>query len=98
MLTLDAIRDAAQEIAPNYSIRSVKLFGSFADGDATEKSDVDIIIEPFGVFTLLDLISFQQELSERLHTDVDVVEEESLPGSSLIIEKVVGIYERQKAS
>jgi predicted nucleotidyltransferase len=92
MLTLSEIKDAVLHIAPKYPIHSVKLFGSYADGGATEKSDVDVIIQTIRPFTLLDLIGFQQSLSEQLNASVDVVEEGSLAKSDMMIDKTVELY------
>ncbi len=88
MLTINEIRDAVSVIAVKYPINGVRLFGSYAEGSATDDSDVDIIVYPIRPFTLLDLIGFQQDLTERLHTGVDVVESESLIKSK--ISDVVG--------
>jgi predicted nucleotidyltransferase len=92
MLTINEIRDAVLVIAPKYPIHSVKLFGSYADGSATDKSDVDIIIYTVRPFTLFDLIGFQQDLMEHLHTGVDVIEAKSLTESELVIERTVDLF------
>jgi predicted nucleotidyltransferase len=98
MLTINEIRDAVNEIAPNYPIFSVRLFGSYADGGAKEKSDVDVIIQAIRPFTLFDLVGFQQDLAEQLKIGVDVIEEESLENSSLLIERTVELYGRTKSA
>ena len=43
--TTDQIRAIATPIAAAYDIKSMSLFGSYARGEATEDSDVDILIE-----------------------------------------------------
>ena len=53
------------------------LFGSYARGEETPESDVDIIVEfdhssPIGLFTYAQI---WRELQERLGVDVDLVEE-----------------------
>jgi hypothetical protein len=56
------------------------LFGSFARGEATPESDVDILVEfdhssPIGLFTYAQI---WRELQERLGREVDLVEEGTL--------------------
>ncbi|MBQ6772229.1 MAG: nucleotidyltransferase domain-containing protein [Bacteroidales bacterium] len=56
------------------------LFGSFARGEATTESDVDILVEfdhssPIGLFTYAKM---WRELQERLGREVDLVEEGTL--------------------
>ena len=45
MLTIEEIRDKITPICQKYGVKSAYLFGSYARGEATEKSDVDIRIE-----------------------------------------------------
>lgn len=54
------------------------VFGSVARGEATRKSDVDLLVrfsKPIGLFTL---VGIQQNLSEQLKKPVDLVTEASL--------------------
>ena len=45
MLTIDEIREKIAPICKEYGVKRAWLFGSYARGDATEDSDVDIRIE-----------------------------------------------------
>jgi len=45
MLTLTDIKNTANAIARKYPIRSLSLFGSYAQGTATENSDVDLLVD-----------------------------------------------------
>lgn len=56
------------------------LFGSYARGEETPESDVDLLVEfdhssPIGLFTYAQI---WRELQERLGVDVDLVEEGTL--------------------
>jgi len=93
--TIKDIKEAVECFAPNYKVKQVQLFGSYADGLATEKSDIDMLVE-FGErpITLWDFCGFQQALSDYLNTKVDIVK---LPLSKeatedLSIQKVVQLY------
>lgn len=93
--TIEDIKRAIGFVAPNYKVKQVQLFGSYADGLATEESDIDILVE-FGErpITLWDIFGFQQALSEHLNAKIDITK---LPLSKeatedLSIQKVVQLY------
>lgn len=54
------------------------IFGSYARGEATKSSDIDILIEFKGRKSLLDLAGLELELEEKLGKKVDVVTYNSL--------------------
>lgn len=58
-----------------YGIAHAAVFGSVARGEATQSSDVDILIEPAPDerLTLIDISTVQSMLEEALEADVDVV-------------------------
>jgi predicted nucleotidyltransferase len=58
--------------------RRVSVFGSYAREDAREGSDIDLLVEFKERKSLLDLVGIEQELSESIGTDVDLVTEKSL--------------------
>jgi uncharacterized protein len=61
-----------QKLADKYHIKSLGIFGSIVRGDATELSDVDILVEfekPIG----LDFVILGDELEEILGVKVDLV-------------------------
>jgi uncharacterized protein len=60
------------EAAHAHGIRHVRIFGSFARGEAAEGSDVDLLVELDADHTLLDLLSFQIEAESILGSSVDV--------------------------
>ncbi|WP_128545777.1 nucleotidyltransferase family protein [Larkinella soli] len=63
-----------------YPLKTMALFGSYADGTATEESDVDIMVEfsqPVG-FEVVDLAI---ELEELLHKRVDLITRKAIKPS-----------------
>ena len=44
ILTFDDIKNACKTVLDDYSVKYCILFGSYAKGSATEKSDVDLLI------------------------------------------------------
>jgi len=95
MLTISEIQTAVEKIAPQYPISRVELFGSYAEGNATSDSDVDVLVEFLKrPITLFDFCGFQQELSELLEVRVDILK---LPLSkaaaeNMSVQKVVRLY------
>lgn len=42
---IEALRQALPELRRDFGVRQLALFGSYARGDATEESDVDLVVE-----------------------------------------------------
>ena len=94
MLTINQISDAAKVIAMEYPVIKMQLFGSYAEGNHTPQSDVDILVEfdSVAVVTLLTLCKIKNRMEELLKVNVDVVTI-PIPEDSLIeINKVVPLY------
>lgn len=94
MLTIEQIENAAKIAAKEYPIIKMELFGSYAEGCSTEKSDVDLLVEfnPDVVVTLLTLCKIKNRMEELLNTPVDVISIPLPKDSMLEINKVVPIY------
>lgn len=70
------IRYIQQKIRPileHYRAKRPAIFGSIARGEATEKSDLDLLVELPPGTTLFDLVGLQQELEGVLGRSVDVL-------------------------
>ena len=98
MLTHEQIVQAVEKAATKFQLNKVLYFGSYADGNATEESDLDLLVEFTNddEISLLDVIKFQQHLEKDLMVHIDVV---GLPLTEraqkyLIIEKTVPVYEQ----
>ena len=75
-MTLDL--NALAEVCTRNDIGRLRVFGSFARGDATERSDVDLIADFTQRKSLLDLVRIEEEFSEKLGRRVDLLTERSL--------------------
>jgi len=69
---LQTLRQFQQDFGSRYGILSLGLFGSTARDEATDGSDVDVVVslrEP----NLFTLSRIRLELEEQLHRPVDIV-------------------------
>lgn len=92
MTSIGNIREALAATAPDYGIASASLFGSYARGDQTAGSDVDIVVElarPLG----FRRAAFAQALQDRLGVAVDVIF-----GADQLYAPVRTSYERERVS
>ena len=64
-----------KDLAIQYHVASVRLFGSQARGTATKHSDIDLLIRFSETASLIQVIGFKQAIEEAIHARVDVVEE-----------------------
>jgi len=68
----------ALPILKSAGITRAAIFGSFARGEATADSDIDILIEFERVMTLFDIVGLKQELEDALGRKVDLVTRRSI--------------------
>ena len=55
-----------------YAIRSLGVFGSWARGEQTPESDVDLLVEFEGVVTYFDILALEDELQALLGVRIDL--------------------------
>ena len=93
VLNIEHIKSSVAQVAKLYNLKKVDLFGSYATGKKTKKSDVDLLVE-FGdpSMTLFKLFRIQRELEELLGKKVDLIEMPISEESFLTVDKVVSIY------
>jgi len=79
-MSTQAIQQTIAEYFKTQPVLKAWLFGSFARGEETEDSDVDLLVKfdrslPIGLFAY---IRMHRELEEKLGRKVDLVEEGTL--------------------
>lgn len=67
------IRRQVIPILKQHDIKRAALFGSFARGEQTRKSDLDVLVEFRGSKSLLDLVALKQDLENKTGRKVDVL-------------------------
>ena len=66
------------KIAAAHGAQDLRIFGSVARGEATQASDLDILIKLAPGRSLLDLVAIKQDLEDLLGCSVDVVTEDAV--------------------
>ena len=94
MLTHERIVDAVAKQAKRFPLKKVSYFGSYADGCATEESDLDLLVEFTAppTVSLLTIFGLQNDLEDELNIPVDVVTMPISEKSYIEIGHTVDIY------
>ena len=95
VLAIADIRACVAEIAEFFGVKKVSLFGSYALGRETEKSDVDLLVEfnedSVSLFKLSDM---RYELENLMSRKVDLIHAPIPEDSFLEIEKEILLYDK----
>ncbi len=83
MRTLEEIKTELETLKPTlkkrFKVETIDIFGSYARKQATEKSDIDLLVTystvDYDYFTILGLRNY---LRRKLHMKVDIVSKEFL--------------------
>ena len=75
---IEEIKKTLIEVLRKHGVKKAALFGSIVRGEATEESDIDLLIEFEGRKSLLDLAGLKLDLQELLRRRVDVLTYKSL--------------------
>ena len=78
VLELREIKDAVTNLGLRYGIGPAWLFGSYARGDATPESDVDLRIDQGNLRGFFALSGLRLDLQEQLGAKVDLLTSDSL--------------------
>jgi predicted nucleotidyltransferase len=93
IISIDQIKMSVGKVAPKFDIKKVILFGSYANGKCTKKSDIDLLVE-FNepIVSYLKVIGVKNRMEELTGKTVDVVPC-PLPHDSIIeIDKEILLY------
>ena len=95
--SIDELRSIVGDVARQYGVRKVALFGSYSRGTQTSDSDIDLLIDKGDIKGLIMFNGFVNSLEEKLKKDVDVITYASLERSLIkdSIDEVV-LYEQQR--
>ena len=73
--SIEEITRRVTPVAEKYKLAAVYLFGSYARGEATAESDVDLLVDTTGagLDTLLKLGGLYSDLEDALEISIDLV-------------------------
>ncbi len=87
MLTVKQIEDICRSVMPDYGVEFCYLFGSYAKGAATEKSDVDLLVSlPVNGLKYYELI---EVLREKLGKKVDLLDTAQLNNNPELVNEIL---------
>ena len=100
LLNVRYIKQKTSEIFAKYSeVRCAYLFGSYARGEATTESDVDIILVVEGTIGF-EFAGIKGELEKVLGKDVDLVTPRQMKNSEEFLKRflneAIRIYKKEK--
>ena len=82
MLDREQLKEVVLEALRPYGVKRIALFGSFARGEETPESDIDLLVlfeKPrCRPLSLLTWVQIEEELSRRLKRPVELVSERAL--------------------
>lgn len=79
---VQALRHHQPELQRKYPVSRLGIFGSYARGEATEKSDIDIAVEITGPMGL-DFVAMANEIEDLFGIKTDVVPQRSIKAEYL---------------
>ncbi len=72
------LKEVKYETEQKYKARLKGIFGSYARGEESNKSDLDVLVEFEKEANLLHLVGLSLFLEEKLHLPVDIVPYDSV--------------------
>ena len=92
MLTHDRIVEVVKKAATEFPLIKVDYFGSYADGQATEESDLDLLVEfEEPIVSVLLIIKLKHYLEDELAKPVDIIHAPIPPEAIIEIGKTVNV-------
>jgi len=98
MLNVADIKLVVEPIVKNTKVEKVVLFGSYAKGTASDRSDIDLCVISNGTITGLEFYDLKSKIEDAFNMDIDLLPDvDIIPNSPIerqISESGVVIYER----
>ena len=85
---LDEIRKILTPVFTADAVYEAILFGSYAKGSATDKSDIDIVIDSKGELLNIHFYGLLEQIIEKLNKNVDLFEISEIKTNSQIFEDI----------
>ncbi len=99
-VSIEKIKETIIPILRNYPVRKAIIFGSYAKGNASENSDIDLYIDTNGKLKGLDFVGLLEILSDSLVKDIDLIDKAHIEPDSLMTKEIENegtiIYEKSQ--
>jgi uncharacterized protein len=80
--SLDEVKGQLEALKPylrrRFKVETIDIFGSYARGEQTEKSDLDILVTYSEMVDFLLIAQLRKYLRRKLHIKVDIISKEFL--------------------
>ena len=87
LLTIGKIQELCVPLFEEYGVKYAYLFGSYAKGKATEKSDVDLLISmPVNGLAFYELV---ERLRGSLKKKIDLLDETQLENNTALVKEIL---------
>jgi len=94
--TIPQLKDTLAPVFDAYGIRKAVLFGSYGKGTATEKSDIDLLVD--SGLRGLHFVGFLDDVKRAVGKEVDLFDVTHIEAGSLIAREIqqtgVTVYEK----
>ncbi len=87
LLSLERIKEATDSVLKDYDVEYCYLFGSYSRGEASEKSDVDLLVKTS--VTGLAFFGLAEQLRQTLCKKVDLLNTEQLQDNLHLTEEIL---------
>jgi len=87
----EILRRHKAELAERYKVKELSIFGSYARGEATPESDLDLLVEFSEPISLFRFVELEEYLSQLLGLRVELVSRGALKphiGKSILRERI----------
>lgn len=88
MTSIDWIKDRLTPLFRERNVKKAVLFGSYARGDETEFSDVDLLLDTDRKIKGLALLGFFDEIAETLQKPVDAFDVADIDPESQLFQNI----------
>ena len=88
MLSIEEIKSYISPIIAKYPVEKVILYGSYARGDASDTSDIDLVVESRGRLRNRKIFALGGELLDVLPVRVDVYDILEIANPSAMYENI----------
>ena len=87
LLTIEKIQELCAPLFEEYGVKYAYLFGSYAKGKATEKSDVDLLVSmPVNGLAFYELV---ERLRGSLKKKIDLLDETQLEDNTALVKEIL---------